>query len=119
MRTLEETRAGAEDRRGTAGEPLTLATHPRAARHIRWAKGWGGLVAFALVAWLSWRAGMGAFDAGARALAAGVVGFLAAWAASLYVCRILVEAEHKLAAEQEREAEGADRDAAGDPFEAS
>lgn len=118
MRTLEDTRAGVDDHRGPGGEPLTLATHPRAARHIRWAKGWGGLVAFALVAWLSWRTGMSAFDAGARALAAGVVGFLAAWAASLYICRVLVEAEHKLAAEQEREAAAADAGAAAEPFEA-
>ena len=118
MRALEHTQAEAGDRGPLGAEPLTLATHPRASRHIRWAKGWGGLVAFAVVAWLSWRAGMSAFDAGARALAAGIVGFLAAWAASLYVCRVLVEAEHKLAAERERHAEGAEPDTATGPAEA-
>ena len=97
--------------------PLTLATHPRAARRIRQAKGWGGLVGFALVAWLCWGAGMSAFDAGVRALGGGIVGFLAAWAASLTFWRILVEAEHKVAAERELAAKDAEAAEAAPPFE--
>ncbi len=114
---LDEAGAGPDDGRRLERDGPSLAT--RAASHVRWAKGWGGLAAFALVAYLSWRAGMSAFDAGARALGAGVVGFLAAWAASLYVCRVLVEAERRLEAGREREAaRGGEADRAAEPFEA-
>ena len=85
-------------------EPVTLATHPRASRQIRMAKGWGGLIPFVLIGWLSWRAGMDPFDAGLRALGAGLVGFLAAWAASVSVWRMLVQAEHRAAVAEAREA---------------
>ena len=90
-------------------EPVTLATHPRAAGHIRRAKGWGGLLAFAIVGLLSWHAGIDAFEAGLRAVAAGIVGFMVAWALSIYAWRLLVEAEQRIAQEP------ASTEAAGDP----
>ena len=107
--------AAPADERG-GGERPTVAGHPRASRHIRLAKGWGGLLGFAVVALLSWRAGMDAFEAGLRALAAGVVGFMAAWAATLFIWRIVVEAEHRIAAREAQEAAGGGRsDAPGLP----
>ena len=86
------------------GQRPTVADHPRASRHVRLAKGWGGLIGFVLVAVLSWRAGRGAFDVGLRALAAGLVGFIVAWAVTLSAWRLLVEAEPRLAVAEAREA---------------
>lgn len=84
--------------RGRQGnEPLTLRNHPRAARSIRRAKAWCGLGAFVVMGLLSLRAGVPDFDSGVRALAAGLAGYVGAWALSLSVWRIVVDAEHRAA----------------------
>jgi hypothetical protein len=75
---------------------LRLRDHPRAQLHIRKAKGWGGLVAFAVVAYLSLNAGVPFADAGLRALGAGVAGFVVCWGAAVLVWHNLAQAELEL-----------------------
>ena len=77
---------------------MRLADHPRARRHIRKAKGWGGLAAFVLVGLLSRRAGVPFFESGVRALLAGAAGFAIAWGAAVLAWRHLAVAEVKAAA---------------------
>lgn len=75
---------------------LRLRDHPRAQLHIRKAKGWGGLIAFAAVALLSVRAGAPLPDALLRALGAGVAGFVACWGVAVLVWHHLAQAELEL-----------------------
>jgi hypothetical protein len=89
----------------------SVANHPRAGAQVARAKGWGGLAGFLLVALLSWRAGAPVADALLRALAGGVVGYLATWAAAVLVWRHLVVAELR-AVRSQRAAEAARRAAA-------
>lgn len=94
---------------GAGGPPLpSVANHPRAGAQVARAKAWGGLAGFALVALLSWRAGAPVADALLRALAAGVVGYVATWAAAVLVWRHLVVAELR-AVRRHRAAEAARR----------
>jgi hypothetical protein len=80
------------------GRPqATLASHPRARSQIARAKGWGGLVGFALGALLSWRAGAAPFDIGLRALAGGIAGWLVAWRCAVSVWTHLAVAEIRAA----------------------
>lgn len=58
---------------------IRLSAHPRARRHIAIAKGWGGLIAFAVVLKLAHGAGLPWPDAIERGVLGGVVGYLAAW----------------------------------------
>jgi hypothetical protein len=58
---------------------IRLAAHPRARRHIAIAKGWGGLIAFAVVLKLARGAGLPWPDAIERGVLGGIVGYLAAW----------------------------------------
>ena len=86
-----------------------LSAHPRAQRQIREAKAWGGLAGFVLVALLSRQAGVPLFDAGVRALAGGMVAYVAAWALAVAVWRHLARAEvlvveQRLLAEQDEPA---------------
>ena len=76
---------------------LRLSAHPRAARHIRAAKGWGGLVGFAAVGLLSYQAGILPFEVGVRALLGGIVGYVVAWAIAVHVWRHLAVAEIRAA----------------------
>ncbi|HEV7495170.1 hypothetical protein [Baekduia sp.] len=62
---------------GAAG--IRLSAHPRARRHIAIAKGWGGLIAFAVVLKLARGAGLPWPDAIERGVLGGIVGYLAAW----------------------------------------
>lgn len=93
-------------------EQIRIAAHPRARRQIAQAKAWGALAAFGLVLVVSWRAGVPAFDVGLRALAAGVVGYLVAWAVAVQVWRHLAVAEvrdvHRRYAAQTAQEERAD-----------
>lgn len=73
--------------------PIRLADHPRAMRQIELARGWGGIGCFAIVGLLALNSGVPAFDAGLRALLAGVVGFVAGWGLSVMVWRHLALAE--------------------------
>jgi hypothetical protein len=93
-------------------EQVRISAHPRARRQIAQAKAWGALAAFGLVLVVSWRAGVPAFDVGLRALVAGVVGYVVAWAVAVQVWRHLAVAEvrdvHRRYAEQTAREERAD-----------
>lgn len=82
-----------------AKEGLTVAGHPRAGAHVRLAKGWGGLIAFVLAAYLSLSAGLTAYQAGERAILAGIAGYLLGWFCSVTVWRHLLVAELRALAE--------------------
>jgi hypothetical protein len=71
-----------------------VAAHPRAARAVARTKGWGGLVGFFVGGYLSLPTNTLA-AAGLRALIAGVVCYVAAWACAVFVWRRLVMIELK------------------------
>ena len=79
---------------------LVLAEHPRAVRSIARAKAWGGLGGFLIGGYLALPTHTLA-DAGLQALAAGVVCYVAAWGAAVFLWRHLVVAELRHA-QQER-----------------
>jgi hypothetical protein len=90
-----------------------LSAHPRARRQINAAKAWAGLGLFALVAYVSMQQGVPAFTAGVRALAAGTIGYVVAWAAALLVWRQIArneveELRARLIADRDRAREAAD-----------
>ena len=70
-----------------------LSRHPRARRQIRAAKAWFGIVGFVLVGLLSLQAGQPLFDAGVRALAAGIGCYVVGWAIAVAVWQHLARAE--------------------------
>ncbi len=74
------------------GSNLVLAEHPRAVQSIARAKAWGGLSGFLVGGYLSLPTQTLA-GAGLRALAAGVVCYVAVWAAAVFLWRHLVVAE--------------------------
>jgi hypothetical protein len=81
--------------KGSAGggsEGLSLAAHPRAVRRVAEAKAWGGLGGFLLGGYMS-LATHSVFEAALRALVAGVVCYVAVWAAAVFLWRRLVVAE--------------------------
>lgn len=95
---------GAEGAGGERGSGLILAEHPRAARSVARAKAWGGLAGFLLGGYLSLPTQTLA-GAGLRALAAGVVCYVAVWAAAVFLWRRMLVAElhqakHDLLAEE-------------------
>jgi hypothetical protein len=71
-----------------------VAAHPRAARAVARTKSWGGLAGFVLGGYLSLPTNTLA-AAGLRALIAGVVCYMAAWAGAVFVWRRLVMIELK------------------------
>ncbi|HTA16022.1 MAG TPA: hypothetical protein VK781_14290 [Solirubrobacteraceae bacterium] len=92
-------KASKEKAKGKKGEESTaegpsVAAHPRAARQVARAKGWGGLVGFVLGGYLSLPTHTFA-ETGARAIAAGVVCYLVAWAGAVFAWRHLVVLEIK------------------------
>jgi len=78
---------------GAASAGIRLSAHPRARRHIAIAKGWGGLIAFAVVLKLARGAGLPWPDAIGRGVLGGVVGYLAAWMIVQTIGRHLALAE--------------------------
>jgi len=72
---------------------ITIGAHPRARRSVRRARALGGLLGFLVTLVLSLRAGVPGFDAAARALMAGIVVHLAAWAIAVSVWKQLMLAE--------------------------
>jgi hypothetical protein len=84
---------------GGSSAGLSLAGHPRAVRGVARAKAWGGLGGFLVAGYLSLPTQTLA-GAGLRALAAGVVCYVAVWAAAVFLWRRLVVAELR-AAQQE------------------
>ena len=104
MASAKKKRAAAEAAAAPDLRPR-LSAHPRAQRQIREAKAWAGLVGFVLVALLSLQAGQPLFDAGVRALFAGLGCYVAGWALAVSVWRHLARAEvqvveQRIAAEQ-------------------
>jgi len=82
---------------------MSVASHPRASASVRRAKGWGGLAAFGVTAYLSLSHGVALEVAGARALAAGVFGYVVAWACTVMIWRQLMVAELRARVERVRE----------------
>jgi hypothetical protein len=79
---------------GAAGpRGLRLADHPRATRQIRTVRSWVALAGFAVVLLLSLRAHTPLEDALSRALMAGVLSFVLAWATMIVAWRQLAQAE--------------------------
>jgi hypothetical protein len=74
------------------GKPK-IAEHPVAARQVARGRAWAALIGFVVAFWLSRRAGLPFPESGARAIAAGVVCRLLAWAAVVSVWRQLIPAE--------------------------
>jgi len=85
--------------KGSAAGAPSIAAHPRASYQVRRAKGWGGIIGFALAAYFSYKAGVPTADLGMRALIAGIVGYMLAWACAVTVWRHLVLAELRAAVE--------------------
>ncbi len=80
-----------------AGPPqIRVSAHPRARAAIRRTRGWAGIAGFFLVALLSLRAGVPAFDATLRALAGGLAAHFGAWICAVALWRRLVIAELEL-----------------------
>jgi hypothetical protein len=77
-----------------AGDGPSVAGHPRAARAVALAKGWGGLVGFVLGGYMSLPTNTLA-AAGLRALIAGIVCYVAVWAGAVFLWRRLVMLELK------------------------
>jgi hypothetical protein len=94
-----------KDKKGKKGKAdasagPSVAAHPRASYQVRRAKGWGGLAGFAIAAYLSYKAGVPTVDLGLRAIIAGIVGYLLAWACAVTVWRHLVLAELRAIADR-------------------
>jgi hypothetical protein len=70
----------------------SVAAHPRAARGVARARGWGGLGGFLIAGYLSLPTGTLA-SAGLRALIAGTVCYLVVWAGAVFFWRRLVMVE--------------------------
>src|SRR6201996_1496746 len=83
-----------------AANGASIANHPRASYQVRRAKGWGGIAGFAIAAYLSHKAGVPTFDVGLRAIAAGMVGYMLAWACAVTIWRHLMLAELRAAHER-------------------
>jgi hypothetical protein len=77
----------------------SIAAHPRASYQVRRAKGWGGIAGFALAGYLSYKTGVPTFDIGLRAIVAGIIGYMLAWACAVTVWRHLELAELRAAHE--------------------
>jgi hypothetical protein len=91
-----------KDKKGNAegASGPSVAGHPRASYQVRRAKGWGGIAGFAIAAYLSHKAGVPTADVGLRAIVAGMVGYMLAWACAVTICRHLVLAELRAAHER-------------------
>jgi hypothetical protein len=72
----------------------SVAAHPRAARAVARAKGWGALGGFLIGGYMSLPTGTLA-EAGLRALVAGCVCYVAVWAGAVFVWRRFVILEIK------------------------
>jgi hypothetical protein len=81
------------------GDGPSVAAHPRASRSVARAKSWGGLGGFLIGGYLSLPIGTLA-EAALRALVAGVVCYVAVWAAAVFVWRRLVILEIKAREQQ-------------------
>jgi hypothetical protein len=85
-----------------AADGISVAGHPRAAAHVRRAKGFGGVGFFLITAYLSYKAQVPPDQVAIRALIGGILGYMLAWACSVTVWRHLVLAELRAAVESGR-----------------
>jgi hypothetical protein len=83
----------------TAGIAISVGAHPRARASIRRTRARTALAAFAIVLFICLSGSVPPQEAFLRALIAGLVGNLVAWACALAVWRALVMAELKVATE--------------------
>ncbi|MBI5104841.1 MAG: hypothetical protein HZB46_07630 [Solirubrobacterales bacterium] len=90
--------------KGASPGGIVLAAHPRARRDIALAKGWGGLGVFALVVYLSVKAGVPAADALLRGIVFGMGGYVVGWGLAVAVWRHLALAEIEAARRRLRDA---------------
>jgi hypothetical protein len=90
-------RAG-KGRTGEAPAYSSIATHPRAFASVRRVRSWTGILAFAVAAALSFKAGVPFAQTCLRALAAGFAGYLLTWWGSMKIWRHLMIAEQRAAA---------------------
>lgn len=74
------------------GSGLSIAAHPRAARAVAKAKGWGGLVGFIVGGYLALPTNT-LVGTGVHALIAGVACYVTVWAGAVFLWRHLVVAE--------------------------
>jgi hypothetical protein len=93
--------------KGAGDRGLSVANHPRARAHVRMAKGWGGIIGFAIAGYMAHKASVPFAIAGLRALAAGVAGYVVAWGCAVTVWRHLMIAELRAAVEAGRLTPGA------------
>jgi len=96
---------------------LSIAAHPRAARAVAQAKGWGGLAGFLVGGYLSLPTNTLA-GTGLHALIAGVACYVMVWAGAVFLWRHLVVAElrthqHKLLQAELARLQGANPTASG------
>lgn len=100
-----------------AAQGGSIANHPRARASIRRCKALAGLAGFGIAGLLSIKASVPTFDAGLRALGAGIVGYMLAWWFSVMIWRQLILAEQRAAYElmEQHRDEGADKPAAEKP----
>jgi hypothetical protein len=107
MSKKADDKADKKDKKGKKGKGgadassgPSVAAHPRASHQVRKAKGWGGMAGFGIAAYLSYKAGVPTVDLGLRAIIAGMVGYMLAWACAVTVWRQLVLAELRAAVER-------------------
>lgn len=81
------------DAGATPGLGMRLSSHPRARRDIAFAKGWGGIAGFAIVALLSHRAGVPLAGLLLRSTLAGIAGSLFCGGLAILVWRQLALAQ--------------------------
>jgi hypothetical protein len=86
------------------GGGLSIAAHPRAARGVARAKGWGGLVGFMVGGYLALPTNTLA-GTGLHALIAGVACYTIVWAGAVFLWRHLVVAELRTRQQQMLQAE--------------
>jgi hypothetical protein len=87
-------KGSAADAPGAQSAAPTVAAHPRAARSVAKAKGWGGLGGFLLAGYLSLPT-HGLAEACLRALVAGTVCYVVAWGGAVFIWRRLIAIELK------------------------
>jgi hypothetical protein len=78
---------------------VRLSTHPGAVASVNRTRARCGLIGFAIVLALCLKAGVPAFDATLRALAAGIVAHLAGWFVAITVWRQVIRVQVTQAAE--------------------
>ena len=103
MRDVENTMM-IDPARGEPDDYVRISAHPRARRAVARSKALGGLIGFLIGLWLADRAGLPAWDAGVRALAGGIAGYVLLWLASVQIWRQLVIGEYRMAERRRAEA---------------